>query len=175
MEVNALECPKCGAPIDLNDNVQFCAHCGARLIVDTGERKVHLYHHIVDESKNAEIDLMKRRQQFEEDKYYEEQEAIESDKKRYKGWKLIQRLYLIALFVMGVLTLDTHSPMYDPAIIVWFFGSILLSIFRPQTDRWTPRSLYFRVNRIVCFLLLAVVGFVVWCLGALISTAITQH
>lgn len=64
-----LECPGCGANLELKDNSRefaFCEFCGAKIMFDDYRSSQHITKHIIDEAEIKRIEAEKENMKFQE-------------------------------------------------------------------------------------------------------------
>ncbi len=145
MKLIQLDCPQCGAKLEVDSDRQFvfCQYCGNKILIDdeiTRSEVVHIYR---DEAKIRELELQEQARLREEEKIKElkrQQLAWEEGKKaawtRY--WLIIAGVFIVNLILCILLKSST------------FFGfAYILSIFipiffpykyydRPKWKIWVP-------------------------------------
>lgn len=126
-----LECPSCGANLELkedNRDFAFCEFCGAKITLDDFRST----HHVVDEArlKEAETEQMIRKKQLE---WAEKQEAENARKKQLKlKITIITGIVCAVSFLIGYLAKSNFF---------YLAGAIVFAVGFFATD-----SSYFRTN-----------------------------
>ena len=120
MEVLSLTCPTCGGTIEYKEGtkIQYCQHCGSKLLVDTGDRVFT----IRDEAELKKLEIAERK---EAEQQAEKERKLTLYKKRTKIWYglVVGINILFILFALisksetmslGVLYLCIFAPFFKP-------------------------------------------------------------
>ena len=125
MKITQTKCTNCGANLELdgNNKIQFCNHCGTRILLEEENKTIH--HEIIDKNENIS------------NHYYDEAKIkqLDIEQKERADAKKLNMIYLISwiasifiFFIISLFTMDevNFSPFQLVAILDIIVGVIVI-------------------------------------------------
>ena len=118
MKFIEIECPKCGATLNIDENRKecFCSYCGNKLIIDDGSRKFtheHTYVYI-DKSKEKELEF--------------EKEKIQNRKREDKFDYIVQIISIAAACIAVLTSIISFILIRNTEEMVLLFSFLFIGI-----------------------------------------------
>lgn len=145
MELKSLNCPNCGASIQIPDgkNSFFCTYCGSQIHIDDGKitidlnANINLNQKFTDVARLRELDLQEK-----------ELERKDNEERRSRRWKLYWILILlgsIILYILFMLVCSSINNILRKIICVFagilaFVSPIVLLITFPKDWRASVKA-----------------------------------
>lgn len=138
MKAYNINCPNCGASVNLEKDVPrcFCPYCGTQIIVDDGVQRSEVVYR--DEAKILELQLQEQVRLREEQERLrsveaeeKRQEALKQKRqKRIKRFIIVTAIFCIICFVMGML----HLKYENTPIVILVVSTLIIPFFFPYDD-----------------------------------------
>ncbi len=132
MDVKALKCPKCGANLQIDENVSFCSYCGSKLFFDDGA--ININYKTEDIGKIKEIELNKQK---EKNRVRENSRIVGSK------WMLNFGLIYLSIIVVCFYILSQEKK-----ILLFFLFYFMLYVILFYKSKLQEKSLNNLVNEI---------------------------
>lgn len=137
-----LNCPNCGAPIDIPENAKFgyCEFCSSQLRYDDGSRE----YRVVDQSEIERILIEKDNREHTEQLREERIEHQTKSRLSTQKWLIIV-IVAHAIFALLVPAISMFKSVISAILVIagWVFLPIVLAILKPRNARGGKIGMFF--------------------------------
>ena len=126
MELKSLNCPNCGASVQIPDGVEkfFCTYCGSQIQIDDGKitidlnANINLNHQYSDLARLKELELQEKQREIEKE---ESVQRVNREKKKKRNWLITTALTIL---IGGI-----SAGLYEGIDLYFLFVVFIICIF----------------------------------------------